>query len=281
VICAVALALRPDIMTADFDASLKSGTSALISACDAVRAENINNFLVCAADSRQGKPGSNMEHMFGDGAAAFVVGKEDVIAELKGSHFVSRDFIDHRRMQEERFIHGWEARWIKDEGYVKIIQEAVTGFLEKYSMKIGDFARVAIGCPVGGVLKELSKKLGIEADRLQDNLMGNVGDTGSALAPMMLVAALEEAKPGDRILVAGYGSGCDVLFFEVTGQIEKTRDRMAIKGHLSQKAALDNYVKYLVFRDLIPVDVGIRGEETPIKRMSMMYREGEGISALF
>ncbi len=279
-ICAAALALRPDVRTADFGASLKSGTSALISACDAVRLEGIKNFLVCAADSRQGKTGSNMEHTFGDGAAAFTVGKDDVIAELKGSHSVSRDFIDHRRMQEERFIHGWEARWIRDEGYVKIISEAVAGFLEKYSMKIGDFAKVAISCPVGGALKELSKKLGIEADRLQDNLIGNVGDTGSALAPMMLVAALEEAKPGDKILVAGYGNGCDVLFFEVTGQIEKVRDRMGIKGHLSQKAVLDNYVKYLVFRDLIPVDVGIRGEETPIKRMSMMYREGDGISAL-
>jgi len=279
-ICAAALALRPDIRTADFGASLKSGTSALISACDAVRLEGMKSFLVCAADSRQGKTGSNMEYTFGDGAAAFTVGKDDVIVELKGSHSVSRDFVDHRRMQEERFIHGWEARWIRDEGYVKIMSEAVVGLLEKYSMKIGDFAKVAISCPVDGALKYLSKKLGIEADRLQDNLIGNVGDTGSALAPMMLVAALEEAKPGDKILVVGYGNGCDVLFLEVTGQIEKARDRMGIKGHLSQKAELDNYLKYLVFRDLIPLEVGVRAEEAPRVRLSVVYREGKTIASL-
>ena len=279
-VCAAALALRPNIRAADFGASLKSGTSALISACDAVRAENIKNFLVCAADSRQGKPGSNMEHTFGDGAAAFVVGKEDVIAELKGSYSVTRDFVDYRRIDEDKFIRGWEERWIRDEGYGKIVPEAVVGFLEKYNLKIGDFAKVVIGCPSAPALKGLSKKLGVEADRIQDNLMGSVGDTGSALAPMMFVAALEESKPGDRILVVGYGNGCDVLSFEVTGQIEKARDRVGIKGYLSQKAEMDNYLKYMVFRDLIPTDIGIRGEETPIKRMSMIYREGEGISAL-
>lgn len=279
-ICAAALALRPDVRTADFSTSLKSGTTALISACDAITAEDVKSFLVCAVDSRRGKPGSNMEHTSGDGAAAFVVGKEDVIAELKGRYSITRDFVDYRRIVGDEFIHDWEARWIRDEGYGKIIPQAVTGFLGKYGLKIGDFAKVVIGCPVSSVQKGISRKLGVEADRIQDNLVGSVGDTGSALAPMMLVAALEEAKPGDRILVTGYGNGCDVLFFEVTDNIEKARNKKGIKGHLNQKAELDNYVKYLVYRDLITVDVGIRGEETPIKRMSMMYREGETLSAL-
>ena len=84
-ICAAALAMRPDIRTADFSTSLKSGTTALIYACDAVKAGDMCRLLVCAADCRQGKPGSSMEHTFGDGAAAILVGKGDVIAELKGS----------------------------------------------------------------------------------------------------------------------------------------------------------------------------------------------------
>jgi 3-hydroxy-3-methylglutaryl CoA synthase len=279
-ICSAALDLKTDIRAADFGASLKSGTSALISACDAVKSGDIKSFLVCAADSRQGKPGSNMEHTFGDGAAAFVIGKEDVIAELKGSYSVFRDFVDYRRIDGDKFIRGWEARWIRDEGYAKIIPEAVAGFLEKYSLKIGDFAKVVIGCPVTAAVRGISKKLGVEADRIQDNLMGSVGDTGSALAPMMLVAALEEAKPGDRILVVGYGNGSDVLFFEVTDQIEKVSDRMGIKGHLAHKAELDNYMKYLVFRDLIPLEVGVRAEEAPQVRLSVMYREDKTIASL-
>ena len=279
-ICAATLALRPDIRTADFGASLKSGTTALISACDAVKAGDIKNFLVCAADSRQGKPGSNMEHTFGDGAAAIAVGTDGVIAELKGSYSLSDDIPDYRRTQDERFIRGWEERWIKDEGYGKIIPRAVNGLLEKYGLKIGDSAKVVISCPVGGALKGICKKLGVEPDRIQENMMSIVGDTGSALSLMMLVAALEEAKPGDRILVVGYGNGSDALFFEVTDQIEKAKDRIGIKGHLEQKKELDNYTKYLVYRDLIPVETGIRGEETPPIRLSLMHREGKTLTTL-
>jgi len=279
-ICSAALDLKTDIRAADFGTSLKSGTSALISACDAVKSGDIKSFLVCAADSRQGKPGSNMEHTFGDGAAAFLVGQDDVIAELKGSCSITRDFVDFRRLQEDKFVRDWEARWIRDEGYAKIIPEAVAGLLEKYSLKIGDFAKVVIGCPVAAAVRGISKKLGVEDERVQDNLIGSVGDTGSALAPMMLVAALEEAKPGDRILVVGYGSGSDALFFEVTDQIEKVRDRMGIKGHLGHKTELDNYMKYMVFRDLIPLEVGVRAEEAPQVRLSVVYREGKTIASL-
>jgi len=279
-ICAAALALRTDIRTADFGASLKSGTTALIAACDAVRSRDIENFLVCAADSRQGKPGSSMEHTFGDGAAAFIVGRDDVIAELKGSYSTSNDIIDYRRTQEDRFIRGWEERWIRDEGYGKIIPEAISGLLQKYDLQIRDLAKVVISCPVGGALKGICKKLGIEPAQIQDNLINSVGDTGSALSLMMLVAALEEAKAGEKILLVGYGNGSDALFFEVTDQIEKARDRMGIKGHMDQKAELNNYAKYLVYRDLIPVDTGIRGEEAPPIRMSLLHREGNTLTAL-
>lgn len=279
-ICAAALALRHDIRTADFGACLKSGTTALISACDAVKSGNIKDFLVCASDSRQGKPGSNMEHTFGDGAAAFVVGRDNVIAELKESYSITSDIADYRRTQEERFIRGWEERWIRDEGYAKIIPEAVTGLLEKYGLKLNDFAKVVISCPVAGALSGICKKLGVEPDRIQDNMMSSVGDTGSALSLMMLVAALEESKPGDKILAVGYGNGSDVLFFEVTDEIDNARDRMGIKGHLGLKEELDNYAKYLVYRDLLPVDIGIRGEEAPPVRFSLIHREGKTMSAL-
>ena len=56
---------------------------------------------------------------------------------------------------------------------------------------------------MSGALKGICKKVGITPPQLQDNLMNSVGDTGSALSLMMLVAALEEAKAGDKILVVG------------------------------------------------------------------------------
>lgn len=279
-ICSAALALKPDIRTADFGASLKSGTTALISACDTVKAGDITKFLVCAADSRQGKPGSNMEHTFGDGAAAILVGADDVIAELKGSYSLTSDIADYRRIQEERFTRGWEERWIREEGYGKIVPQAVSGLLEKYDLEIGEFSKVVVACPVAGAVKRICKKLGVRPERIQDNMMTRVGDTGSALSLMMLVAALEEANPGDRILLIGYGNGSDAMFFEITDRIQTARGAMGIKRHLDAKEELDNYAKYLVYRDLLPVEMGIRGEEAPPVRLSLMQREGKTLISL-
>lgn len=279
-ICAKALALRPDIRTADYNACLKAGTTSMLAACDAVNSGSVANFLICAADTRLGKPGSNLEHTLGDGAAAFLIGSENVIAEFKGSYSLCHDFVDFRRTADQPFIKAWEDRWINVEGYAKIFTDAISGLLDKYNLNIADFAKIAIACPDIRTLQGIAKKLKINQDQIQDNLMNEVGNTGTALSLMMLGATLETAKPGDKILVAGYGSGCDVLFFEVTPHINNLPAKMGIQGHLKLKKELDNYAKYQVFRELVPVEVGIRGEDIPLTRMTMIYREGKSIACL-
>jgi 3-hydroxy-3-methylglutaryl CoA synthase/uncharacterized OB-fold protein len=279
VIVSEGLDLPSRVRTADFGGSTKAGTSALLAALDAAEG---GNTMICASENRLAKPGSSQEHTYGDGAAAFLTGNENVLAEFRGSFSVSADFIDFRRTQEEKFPHGWEERWIRDEGYLRIIPQAVAGLLERYDLKISDFAKIVLACPVAGTLKGLVKAIGAAPEQVQDTMIAHVGDTGAALPLMMLVAALEEAKAGDKILVASYGSGSDALWFEVTDTIEtfRTGDRKGIKGHLAQKNDLSVYGKYLVFRNLIPLEIGIRGEEIMATSMSAVGRDGTGISAL-
>ena len=279
-ICAETLGLRSDIRAADFSGTVRSGTTALLSAFDAIHSDELGYFLVSAVDCRQGKPGSKLEHTLGDGAAAILIGKKDVIAELKGTYSLSRDFPDNRRIQGELFIHTWEERWIREEGYLKIIPEAIKGLMKKYELRMRDFDRVIISCPSESALKAIAKKLEINPSQLQNSLMSKVGDTGSAYSLMMLIAALEQSKAHEKLLVVGYGSGCDVLYFETTEQIGNIHQRMGIRGNVDRKQIIDNYTKYLVYRDLIPVDAGIRGEESPSLRLSLIYREGETIGAL-
>lgn len=280
VIVSEALDLRENVRTADFSGSLKAGTTALLAALDAAGSGKVSNFLVAASESRVGKPGSNQEHTFGDGAAALLIGSEGVIAEYKGSHSVSRDFMDYRRLTEERFEHGWEERWIREKGYGKIIPEAAEGLAKKHGLKMEDFARIVIGCPAAAIVASLGKTMGAKPEQLEDNLSAGVGDTGTALPLMMLVAALEKSKPGDNILVLSYGSGSDALWFQVTPEIEKVRNRQGIKGHLALKKEFRSYSKYLVFRNLLPVEVGIRGEDPAPTSMTVLSREGKSVSAL-
>lgn len=271
-IIAGALRMGDGVRSADFAGSLKSGTTALISACEAVSSNGINNIVVCASDCRLGAMGSPQELIFGDGAAAFLISDKDVIAEYKGSYSITCDFVDHFRGSNSRFDRQWEDRWIRDLGFHEFIPKAIKGLLKKYDLKMTDFAKVIFPCHYGGERKKLAKMLEMEDGKVQDPMMGEIGEMGSAQSMVMLARALEDAKPGDRLLVVSYGSGCDVLWFEVTDNINSLKKRVGISGSLADKAELDRYEKYLAWRNIVPVDIGLRGEEDVWTRWSVDWR---------
>ncbi|MCJ7522953.1 MAG: short-chain dehydrogenase, partial [Dehalococcoidia bacterium] len=273
VIAATALDLRPDIRTADFSNSIKAGTTALLSALDTVKAGSAKAVIVCASDNRQGKAGSAQEQSCGDGAAALLIGDEEPIATLEGFYSLSYDFVDYWRTESDKFDRVWEDRWIRDIGYSKFIPEAIKGLLSKYNLEIKDFAKVIYPSLYPREHASIGKKLGADPEQIQDQIFSSVGDTGTAYPLMMLVAALEKAKPGDKIMVVSYGNGCDVLYLQVTDAIINVKGKRGIRGHLSSKKELDSYEKYAAFRDLLSIDTGRRGEDMGPTQLSTLWRE--------
>src|SRR5262245_20556220 len=81
-IIAKALDLRRDVYTADVGDSLRAGTNALRAAADAVKAGSARRVLVVASDVRMAAPRTALEANIGDGAAAFLIGTEDVAVSL-------------------------------------------------------------------------------------------------------------------------------------------------------------------------------------------------------
>ncbi len=275
-----ALSSRDDIRTADFGGSLKAGTSALLAAVEAVAAGNVSNMMVAAADCRLGKMGTSQEMIFGDAGAAFLVSDKDVIAEFKGSHSEAYDFVDHFRGAFAQFDRQWEDRWIRDEGFTDFIPQAVNGLCAKYGLAPSDFAKVVYPCYYSGARRSIDKKLGLAPEQVQDDMLAVIGDCGAAQPMVMLAKALEDAKAGDKILLLGFGSGCDALYFEVTPAIEKLAARHGISGSLASRADLDNYAKYLVWRRMVPADIGMRGEEDQWTRWSLLWRNNKTVLAM-
>jgi 3-hydroxy-3-methylglutaryl CoA synthase len=274
-----ALNLGSQVVCADHTGSLKAGTSALISALDAVRAGDRKNVLVTASDRRETRSAYLYEMWFGDGAASLLVGSENVIAEFKGSHSVSRDLVDHYRASDHKYDYTWEERWVRDIGYGKIIPEAIEGLLARTGVKLDQVAKVVFPCLFKGEMRSIAKRMGF-ADRLADNLHEACGETGAAHPFVLLVNALQEAKAGDKIIVASFGQGSDALLFEVTDAIAKLPPRQGIKGALANKKPVNNYLKYLKFRDLMKTEMGIRAEAPTQTAMTVLYRKNAMLMGL-
>lgn len=279
-IMATALDLNPNIRTADLANSLKAGTGAILSACDSVKAGGAGSVLVCGADSRLGKPASSQEMVFGDGAAAVLLGSSGPIASLEGWHSTPYDFPDYRRSEDDKFVRASEERFIREEGYAKFIPEAISGLLKKCKLEAKDIAKVAYPCLNLREHANIGKRLGFQPEQLQESLFATVGESGTASPLILLVAMLEKAKPGDNILLASYGNGAEALLFKVTEAIEKVRDRERLKKNLAAKRELTSYEKYLVFRGIMPVDVGVSGGVANTQ-LPLTWRERRTVLALY
>jgi 3-hydroxy-3-methylglutaryl CoA synthase len=279
-IMATALDLRPDIRTADLGDSLKAGTSALLAACDAAAAGSAGSVLVCAADMRLGKPGGPQEMLFGDGAGALLLGNSGVIASLEGSYSVACDFPDYRRADNDKYVRVTEERFIREQGYGRFVTEAVTGLLKKYKLEPKDIAKVAFPCLNARLYGTIGKSLGLAPEQLQEPLLAAVGETGTASPVILLAAMLEDAKPGDNLIVASYGDGAEAVYFKVTDEIAKIKDRKRLSKYVAAKQELDVYEKYLVFRGIIPHEAGFDGEVAPTQ-LPLAWRERKTILALY
>ena len=267
-----ALNLRDDILAEDFTSSLRCGTSALITALDSVKSGNRNHVMVTASDKREAKAAYFYEMWFGDGAASLLVGDENVVAEFLGSYSLSYDFVDHYRGVDKKFDYMWEERWVRDEGYSKIIPEAVSGLFQKLSITMDDVDTLIFPCFFKREHAKIAQTLGATSEKVMDNLHEVCGETGAAHPLVMFVQALQKAKPGDRILLAGFGQGCDALYFQVTDHIQELSPRPGIQGALDNKKTIDNYPKFLKFRDLIQTEMGIRAEAPTQTAMTVLWR---------
>ncbi|MDT8272111.1 MAG: 3-oxoacyl-[acyl-carrier-protein] synthase III C-terminal domain-containing protein [Desulfomonilia bacterium] len=271
-VLATAVNTREERVTcADFTGSLKSGTTALMAAADALKGGK-SSVLVAASEMRRTKAATTVEMYYGDGAAALHLGTDGVIAELTGTYSLNCDFVDHYRGAGKDIDYRWEERWVRDEGYGKIIPKAIAEFVAAAGVKISEYSKVIYPCYFGATHAGIAKRLGLAPEQVQDPMHAVCGDTGSAHALLMLIAALEEAKPGDKLLLASFGQGSDVLSFQVTEQISSLKKPLGVRGSLANRVEMTNYQKFIKFKDLIISDMGIRGEPNPNTSLTTLWR---------
>ena len=274
-IVATALDLRRDIFTADITDVLRAGTTALKQALDSVTAGSARQVLVIASDNRQGAPKGDAERSSGDGAAAFIVSNDGVVAEFVGSHSISENMMDVWRSAGDPFVRSWEDRFAIEEGLERILGDAIAGFMEKQGIAARDVGKLALYAPDGRRHAQLARQMGFAPEQLQDAMFGRLGNTGAAFVPMLLVSALEDAAPGQFIVAASYGDGSDVLGFRATGTIADGRTGIGVAGYLNFGQNLDSYETYARWRDVWVTDAASRRPQAQSPSVSALWRESD------
>ena len=267
-IVAGALNLAEGVAGHDHSASQRAGLSAL---ADALNAGG-GPILVTAAEKRRTKAASPLELSSGDGAAALLVGEGDVIAELVAQASRTVDFVDHYRGDGVAYDYTWEERWIRDEGYNKIVPATLKDLFAKAGVAGADIAHFCMPCTLAKVAGPIAKKAGIADTAVRDNLALVCGDTGAAHALVMFAHALENAKPGELILVVAFGQGCDALLFRAADKIASVKPARGVSGYLARKREETNYQKFLAFNDTIEMERGMRSELDKATALSSLYR---------
>ena len=277
-VVANALQLKSALRTLDATGSLRAASSALMSTLEA--GGGFGETLVVAADARKSKAGSVQEMHYGDGAAALLVGEGVPIARLIGAHSETVDFVHQYRMHDRAHDYAWEERWVRDEGYLKIVPRAIGALLQRCEVDAATIAHFCMPGTLSRIGSAVARRCGLPDDAVRDNLAAVCGDTGAAHPLLMLAAALEAAKPGDRILVAAFGEGCDALLFEATPAIGSATGRRGVAGALASRREDENYMRYLSFNDLVDLERGMRAEPDKPTQMTVLYRNRDMIQGL-
>jgi 3-hydroxy-3-methylglutaryl CoA synthase len=266
-IVATALALPVMASTADASGSQRAATSALIAAFEGRR----EGALLVAADKPRAKPASAQELSYGAGAAAVSLGSGELIARPLGHASVSAYFVDHFRAADGKYDYFWEERWIRDEGYARLVPKAVDAALKSAGLVIADIAHFVMPSPVRGAAPGIAKSLGF-AGKIADGLEAECGYTGAAHGLLMLARVLEEAAAGERILLVGFGEGADALLLEATGRKPSAPGWRGVSAALADKYPTEDYLRMLSFQGEIDLEWGMRAEKTGKAALTESYR---------
>jgi uncharacterized OB-fold protein len=120
--------------------------------------------------------------------------------------------------------------------------------------------------------------LGLPETALVDDLSAQCGYSGASQPLLLLAAALEQAEPGARILVAGFGQGADAMVFETTDAIADYRPRLGVAGHLERRTEETSYIRYLSQQGLVEVDWGGRAQFDNRAALTAFYRKRDMVT---
>ena len=242
-----ALDCDPHMTAADFEFACKAGTAAMQAAMGLVKAGYIQNGLAVGADTSQGAPGDALEYSASAGAAAFVIGRSNLIATINATTSYTTDTPDFWRREGQKYpTHG--GRFTGEPAYFRHVREASLALMRQVGSTPKDYRYAVVHQPNGKFPVRICEKLGFKSEQYKTGLLTPIiGNTYSGSSVIGLAAILDEAAPGDRIFMCAYGSGAGADAFDITVTDGITKLDRTGSPSVQQLIADKEYIDYATY----------------------------------
>ena len=251
-IVAESIGASANIQAADWEFACKAGTEAVQASIGIVGSGMARYTLSIGMDTAQGRPGDALEYTAGSGGAAFILGPaEESYAVYQGSYSYVTDTPDFWRRSGETYpSHG--DRFTGEPAYFAHTIAAASALMDMMGTCAQDYQHAVFHQPNVKFPARAAKSLGFTAEQIAAGSLANeIGNVYSGSCMIGLTAILDQANPGDRILMASYGSGAgsDAFDLYVTDRIdEKPKDLSSTRDYIHRRIEID-YATYVRYRD--------------------------------
>jgi len=237
------LGMGNDYLAADLEFACKAGTAGIQLLSGVVTQNKAKYVLAIGSDVAQSRPADVLEYTASCASAAFILGKQNIIASLVDFTSFSSDTPDFWRRDTEKFpSHG--GRFTGSPAYFAHVYGASESLLKKVKMEPSDFDYAIFHMPNAKFPKQVAKKLGFTSSQLTPGFVVEyIGNPYSASSMVGLAAVLDIAKKGQKIFMCSYGSGAgsDAFVFEVTQEITNYRKKTVdtVQKQIKDKTYID------------------------------------------
>ncbi|MHB1419190.1 MAG: hydroxymethylglutaryl-CoA synthase [Bacillota bacterium] len=269
---------------ADYTGSVRASLAALKACVNGIEAGKFDMGMVIGSDARRAGPGSEGEKEFGAGAAGLLLKKIDhkdaIIAEIEECSSFSTNFPESWSNPEDGYVWDYEPRFIRKFGFEDHVVKAVNDYLSERETSVSSYDYFAFQGPNSRDPLTVAKRLGIALDKVYTSvLVEAVGDIGNASVLMGLAYIFEKALPGQRILIASFGSGTvDVISIKVGPGVDKAREKALTSKYLQSKQNL-TYIQYLKYREVL-VETGVEPALGVPAMSPLVWRDSEALHHL-
>lgn len=250
-IVAEALDIVPFTQAADWEFACKAGTEAMQAAIAFVGSGMADYALSIGMDTAQGRPGDALEYTAAAGGAAILLGPaEESLARIEASLSYVTDTPDFWRRAHAHYpSHG--QRFTGEPAYFHHVTSAAEMMLEGMGRSAADYRYVVLHQPNTKFPQRAAKQLGFRQEQYETGLLVSIiGNTYAGSSLIGLTAVLDEAQPGDKVLVVSFGSGAgsDAFSLEITDAVVDARRRaLTTREYIERRVEID-YATYARFR---------------------------------